>query len=551
MLVAVPLIGSAYILQFATDVLTFVTLACAWNLISGYTGYISFGQVSFFGIGAYATALLVLRTAMPWYLAVAAAAAVGGVAGLALGALMLRLRGILFALGMFGLARILTVIASNWGFAGGAVGLTLPAQLTPVGVYGGMAAAAVAAFAVNVFFSRSGFGLDAMSVRDDEDAAVAMGVPTTRVKIVAFVLSAIFPAAAGGLVAWSRSFMDPVSAFDPGIDLRVVVFTLFGGIGTLWGPLLGSLVLMIVAEQLWAHLPELELALFGALVIVVVLALPGGLVGLANRFGWLGRRPILAPPAFPDVKEPATPALPEGTEPVLDVQDVTVRFGGVVALDRVSFRVASGETVSIIGANGAGKTTLFNVITGFVTPSQGAVMYYGARISGLSAFELARRGIARTFQIPRLMESMSVWENVVLPSRHGRQWRDPVRHAAWALAAVRLESIWLEPAQNLTPGQRRRLEFARVLALQPTVVLLDEVMAGMTHDEQDEIRDVIRRLKGLGVAGVAAVEHVVSAIRDLSDRMIVLDFGKKIAEGAPEAVLREPVVVRAYLGDVQ
>lgn len=550
-LVAVPFAGSAYVLQLGTDILTFVTLACSWNLISGYVGYISFGQVSFFGIGAYVTALLVRHTTIPWYLAVVLAGFAGGLAGLGIGAAMLRLKGIMFALGMFGLARILAVIASNWSFAGGAVGLTLPAQLTPVAVYAEMAVTALCAFAVNAFFSRSGFGLDAMSIRDDEDAAAALGVPTTRIKITAFILSAVFPAIVGGLVAWNRSFIDPVSAFDSGIDLRTIVFTLFGGIGTLWGPFLGTLALMLVSEQLWAHLPELQLALFGALIIVVVLAMPGGLVGLANRFGWLSPRAILAPPVFPDVEPPPAPMPPASREPVLEVKDLTVRFGGVVALDRVSFSVRHGETLSIIGANGAGKTTLFNAITGFVTPSSGTIAFYGTPITRLAPLELARRGIARTFQIPRLMESMSVWENVLLASRHGKQSRNAVRHAAWALRTTGLESMWLEPAEKLTPGQRRRLELARALALQPTVVLLDEVMAGMTRQEQEEVRQVIRELKSLGVAAVAGIEHVVSAIKDLSDHMVVLDFGRKIADGTPEAVLRDPVVVQAYLGEPQ
>lgn len=534
-----------------TDILTFVILACSWNLISGYTGYVSFGQVSFFGIGAYATALLVGHTTIPWYLAVVLSGLIGGLAGFAIGSVMLRLKGILFALAMFGLARILTVVAANWSLAGGAVGLTLPAQLTPVAVYAEMAAAALCAFAINAYFSHSGFGLDAMSVRDDEDAAAALGVPTTRVKVTAFVLSAIFPAIAGGLVAWNRSFIDPISAFDPGIDLRTVVFTLFGGIGTLWGPFLGTVVLVLVSEELWAHLPELQLALFGALIIVVVLAMPGGLVGLANRFGWLSRRATLAPHVFPHVETVEIAKTPAGSEPVLDVTDLTVRFGGVVALDRVSFSVRSGEMVSIIGANGAGKTTLFNAITGFVTPSGGTIAFYGAPVAGLAPLQLARRGIARTFQIPRLMESMTVWENVVLASRHGKQSHHAVEQAAWALRIAGLDTMWLAPAERLSPGQRRRLELARALALQPTVVLLDEVMAGMTRQEQEEVRDVIRELKNFGVAAVAGVEHVVSAIKDLSDHMIVLDFGKKIADGAPEAVLRDPLVVHAYLGEPQ
>jgi branched-chain amino acid transport system permease protein len=549
---AAPLFTSGYLLQLATDVLTSIALAYSWNLISGYTGYLSFGQVAFFGIGAYATAVLVVHTPIPWYVAIVLAALLSVICAAVLGTVMLRLRGIMFALGMLGLARILGVLAQNIPFIGGAVGLTLPAQLTPIPVYLAMAAATLVGFGLNLFFSRSQWGLAAMGVRDDEGAAAALGVPTVRVKVVSFVLSALVPAAVGGIVAWNRSFLDPPSAFDPTLDLQVVVFTLFGGIGTLWGPALGGLVLMLVGEELWAYVPDLQLALYGLLVIAVVLTFPGGIVGVANRFGWLRRRPILAPAAFPAAERPAASTrTAAGSDAVLEVRDLTVRFGGVVALDRISLTVRRGETVSIIGANGAGKTTLFNAITGFVPPTEGAVLFEGTTLAPISAFERARSGIARTFQIPRLMDSMTVWENVLLAAGNGRRAAHAVDQAAWALATVGLEAMWLEPAESLTPGRQRRLELARALALDPTLILLDEVMAGMTRDEQEEIRAVLRRLKEFGIAAVAGVEHVIAAIADLSDRMIVLDQGRKIAEGPPEAVLRDPAVIHSYLGELQ
>lgn len=545
-----PVLSTAYILQLATDILEFAALAYSWNLISGCTGYLSFGQVSFFGIGAYATSVLVIHAPVPWYVAAPVASVIAAVAAGTLGTVMLRLRGIMFALGMLGLARILGVLAQNWTFIGGAVGLTLPAELTPVGVYVAMWLAALVAFGLNAFVLNSRWGLAAMGVRDDEGAAAALGVPTTRIKVVIFIMSALAPAAVGGLVAWNRSFLDPTSAFDPSLDLEVIVFALFGGIGTLWGPAIGTVVLMLVSEELWAYLPNLQLALYGLLVIVVVLAFPGGAVGLANRFGWLIRRPVLAPARFPTVVRPAArPVSDRG--PVLEVRDLTVRFGGVVALNHISLRVAHGETVTIIGANGAGKTTLFNAITGFVPPSEGSVLYQGRSLLDVPSFRRARQGIARTFQIPRLMESLTVWENALLASSNGRRADRATEQAAWALETVGLDHLWLDPAAKLTPGQRRRLELARALALDPTLILLDEVMAGMTRAEHEEIRAVLRRLREFGIAAVAGVEHVISAIADLSDRMIVLDRGGLIAEGTPETVLRDPVVIQSYLGAAQ
>ena len=542
------MISHGYLLQFGTDILEAVTLAYGWNLISGFTGYLSFGQVSFFGLGAYATALLVMQAHIPWYFAAGLGGIVGALVALVLGPIMLRLRGILFALGMLGLARILAVLFNNWRFAGGSIGLSLPAELTPVAVYVGMGLLALLGFGLSAFFVRSGFGLDVMSLNEDEEAAAAVGVPTTRVKVIAFMLSALLPAIAGGLVAWNRSYIDPTSAFDPTIDLQTVVAVMFGGIGTLWGPFLGSVVLMVAGEEFLVHFPNLELALYGIVVIATVLAFPGGLVGLADRFGWL-RRPIILVPKTSAAAAPPSRAASRDTTAVLEVRDLTVRFGGLTALTRVSLSVRRGETLCIIGANGAGKTTLFNAVAGSIRPTSGEILYFGKPVTHVPTYRRAQRGMARSFQIPRLLPSLSVWENVVLASRHGRQSARAVEHAAWVLETMGLAAMWRDPASRLTPGYQRQLEFARVLALDPELVLLDEVMAGMTRDEQEAVRGVLRRLPEFGIAAVACVEHVIAAIADLCDTMVVLDFGRKIAEGTPATVLKDPAVVRAYLGE--
>ncbi|HZU17454.1 MAG TPA: branched-chain amino acid ABC transporter ATP-binding protein/permease [Candidatus Dormibacteraeota bacterium] len=545
------LLTSGYLLQLATDIFTFMAMAYGWNLISGMTGYVSFGQIAFYGLGGYGTALLILHAHLPWYVAALAAGAVAALIALVLGGVMLRLRGIFFALGMFGLVQILSILFSQWSFAGGGQGLILPGQLTARAVYAETVAVAILAFLLNLYYSRSALGLKAMAIRDDEEAAAAMGVHTTRVKIVTFVLSAIPPAVVAGLVAWNRSYLDPPSMFDPSVDFQAILFSLLGGMGTLWGPALGTVILELVGEQIWAQFPEFQLGLFGLLVVLIVVFFPGGIVSVLRRAGWLRRPVIMAPSTLPEGSPPAPTEEVGRDGPVLEVRGLSVRFGGVTALRDLDLEVRRGETISIIGANGAGKTTLFNAITGFVRPTQGEVRFRGRPIKGWSPTRLARAGIGRTFQIPRPMESMTVWENVLLAALNGRRRHAAVDQAAWVIRALGMEAIWLEPVVNLPPGHRRQVELARALALQPDVILLDEVMAGMNREEQERIRDAIRKLHEYGVSAVAGVEHVVAAIADLCDRIVVLDFGQKIAEGEPQRVLKDPAVIGAYLGEVQ
>jgi branched-chain amino acid transport system permease protein len=552
--ISIPTAGSAYTVQLATDVLIFTALAYGWNLISGFTGYLSFGQVSFYGVGAYTTGILVVHAHVLWYLAVCVGGLLAVVLAAVLGPIMLRVRGILFALSMLGLGRILMVAASDWNYAGGGNGMTLPAVLTPTAVYVGALLLALVGLGLNSWFARSGFGLDVMGIREDESAAAAVGVPTTRVKVIAFVLSAVLAGLAGGLVAWNRSYIDPPSMFDPTIDLQTVVFVLFGGLGTVWGPFIGTLILFLVGQQLLVSFPNLELALFGLLVIIIVRELPGGLVSLARRWGWLQRPIVLAPHQLPLGEPPQPRSAPQAAigshaAPVLELEGLSVRFGGLMAVNGVTFSIAPGEKIAIIGANGAGKTTLFNAITGFVHLNGGDIRLNGRSIARLSSYRRAQLGMARTFQIPRLMKPMTVWENVLAAARHGGQGHRAVSHAAWVVRTVGLAEMWLAPIAQLSPGHQRLLEFARVLALNPDLVLLDEVMAGMTKEEQEAVRTVIRRLHSFGVSAVVMVEHVIAAIADLVDRMIVLDFGRKIAEDVPAHVLRDPTVVRAYLGE--
>jgi branched-chain amino acid transport system permease protein len=291
-----PIFASDYLVSFFFTTFIFVSMSYGWNLISGYTAYVSFGQVSFFGVGAYALALLVFRLSWPWPIAVLAGAVAAAALAIPLGWAMLRLRGPYFALGMLGFMQVLATVASAWsGFTGGGEGIYLPPTASLRPLYYGSAALVIVAIAVTAWVERSAFGLRLVAIREDEVAAEAMGVDTTRAKLAAFVLASVFPALAGGLYAWRLSYIDPSSAFPSAYEVQAILMTIFGGAGTVWGPLVGGVLLTAVGEILWAKFAELHLFLFGSLIVVVLLFMPEGLLPRLRRRRLRKQGPAVAP----------------------------------------------------------------------------------------------------------------------------------------------------------------------------------------------------------------------------------------------------------------
>ncbi|HWK43509.1 MAG TPA: branched-chain amino acid ABC transporter ATP-binding protein/permease [Stellaceae bacterium] len=542
--------GTGYQAQTLFQMVMMVLLAVGWNVISGFTGYVSFGQVAFFGFGAFAAAVAILNLDVPWYVAMGIAGAAAALVALPLGLIMLRLSGIFFALGMFGLARIFQLTASSIDITGGPMGTTVPGaespNLTAIVAIGITAVAVAITYAV----SRSRLGLTLMATRDDPVAAQAAGVDIWKAKVIAFCISAAFAAVAGALYVWNVGYLDPSSAFAGTIELQSVLMVLAGGIGTVWGPVIGGVLVSLLSTFLWASFPMEQQIVLGVLTMAIAVFAPTGLMGALRQRGWIRRAPIWGPPLAASASPVTTTAVPRdaGGAPVLTCRKLSVRFGGVKAVTEVDLDVRAGEMLAIIGPNGAGKSSLFNLMSNFHRPTGGQVLLDGQPILGIAPFRLARCGIARTFQTSRLFRSMSVWETVlvaaasVAPDRH-----EAVRATTEILDRIGLLDRWDDPPDLLPPGRQRLLEIGRALALKPRVLLLDEAMAGMTLQEIERVHDALRAAIARGTA-VVAIEHVLPAIAPLAARVQVLDFGRTIAEGIPREVLRDPIVVEAYMG---
>lgn len=539
--------ANAYIVQVLFSTALAVTLAVGWNLIGGMAGYVSFGQVAFFGLGAYTAALAMLNWALPWPLAILFAALIAALLAWPLGRIMLRLSGIFFALGMFGLARVLQIIVNALAITGGPMGTAIPTAEGPAATAMAMVALAAGAIALTMAISRARFGLRLAALRDDAIAAAAAGVDTGRVKVAAFCLSAGLAAAAGALYARNVGYIDPASGFAGTIELQTVLMVLAGGIGTVWGPVLGGVVISLLSTALWARFPTEQQIILGALTLLLAVAMPGGLASLPPLSRWLRRprlgafAPVAAPPPAP------VAAASDGAGAVLACRALGKRFGGVVAVTGVDLAVAPGEILAVIGPNGAGKSTLFDMISAFSAPSSGEIRFRG-ELCAMPPHLLARAGLARTFQTSRLFPHLTVFETVLLAacSRH-RRWRDAVSAASALLVAIGLAEDAEQFPDALPPGRQRLLEIARALALAPAVLLLDEAMAGMTAAEIARVQAVLRAAAQRGTA-IVAIEHVLPAIATLASRAQVLDNGETIAEGLPAAVLSDPVVIAAYLG---
>ncbi|UWU81066.1 branched-chain amino acid ABC transporter ATP-binding protein/permease [Bradyrhizobium huanghuaihaiense] len=390
-------------------------------------------------------------------------------------------------------------------------------------------------FLVGWLLGRSRYGLALRAIGADETAASHSGIDATRIKLGVFILSATFMAMTGAVMAPRWTYIDPAIAFNPTISFQVVIMALLGGAGSLFGPVLGVVPLVLLFEVLTATLPNHFSIVLGIIFILIVMVLPNGVIGLFGAGRW--RVPAGHPAAVSVRKTDAT---------LLAVDGVSKSFSGLRAVEDVSFTVAPGEIIGIIGPNGSGKTTLLNTLSGALRPSSGTIRFSGTVLNGLRAHQIARLGLARTFQLVRVMPDLTVAENVAAARLFSTSSGSDATGRE-LLDLVGLGTMHEAPAGELTYIDQKRLELARALALQPRLVLLDEWLAGLNPSELETGIALIAKLRERGLT-IIMVEHVMDAIRALCGHCIVMNAGSVIARGTPDDVLADPKVVAAYLG---
>ena len=554
-----------YWLQMLIWVMFFAYLGAAWNLIGGFAGQYSIGHAGLLGIGAYTSSLLYVHAGIsPWLGLLAGGALAAGVGGV-IGYPCFRLRGAFFSLVTIAFAEMLRVgteltdslfglpINGVRGFLLPVVG-SRPADFQFAGkrgYYYVMLGLLVVILAVGWLVKRSRLGYYLAAIRDDEDAAAALGVRPARAKLLAMILSSFFTAIGGTFYAQLIGFITPTRTMSLDFSVQMVVMPVLGGIGTVLGPLWGALVLVPIAEvtrALWGgSLQGVHLIIYGALLMLVILKWPQGIDPWLR--GLVARRrevPAAAQPVLPD--GPLGSALRHGGEALLRVEGLSRRFGGAVGVRDLSFQVAPGEVVGIIGANGAGKTTVFNLIAGALAPDAGDVWFAGRRLGRETSDARNRLGIARTFQIVRPFIGLTALENVVVAALpRAASVAEARREAQRWLAFAGLTHRAGVVASGLSTGERKRLELARALATRPRLLLLDEVTGGV---DQRSLPGLVRLMQGIRAEGLTllVIEHNLRVVTALADRLVVLQLGEKIREGPPREVVSDPAVVDVYVG---
>jgi branched-chain amino acid transport system permease protein len=546
-----------YTLHILVQTTTFAIAVFGLTVVLGLCGQINLGQAAFFGLGAYAVGLGTAALHLNFWVALVLGIGIAAVAGALLGMTTLKLGGHYLAMVTISFQQIMTLVMVNWiqvtRGPDGVSGIERPALFQSSQAFLGLCVFAMALVGYFVWrLPHTRLGRAMRAVRDNELAASVAGINVYKVKVAAFALSAILGSIGGSLFASGFSYVSP-DQFSFAESIVFITMTLLGGVASPVGALIGTALLIALPESLrfMKSVPGLYLAIYGLAIILIIRYMPDGIWGFVQD----RVRRLMPPQPFRGAPQELV-LVPHGEKaapgPALHVEELAKHFGGVKAVDGVSFTVRRGTTHALIGPNGSGKTTTLNVLSGLYTATAGRVTLGGLDVTKLPAHARTMAGLGRTFQNIRLFRSMSALENVIIGAEqggHGKEFDHEalVERARSALAFVGLEERAHEIVTGFSYGHQRLIEIARALAGEPSLLLLDEPAAGLNSSEKLDLRDLLQRIAEKGLT-ILIIDHDMTLVTEVADQITVLNFGRCIADGGVAAVLRQPEVITAYLG---
>ena len=585
-----------YVHSIAAKVCIYVILVAGLDLVVGYAGNVSVGHAGLFAVGAYTAAILMTQLSVPFPLAAAASILLTAVFGFLLGIPALRLRGPYLAMATIAFGLIIQTVVNEWvALTNGSQGIGSIPKLSLGGLsfegnnlfYLAYALMLISLLGVHRIV-KSYWGRAFEALKENIIAAECCGISRYRFRLAAFVLSAVLAGLAGALFVHIDKYIGPPT-FSLQLSILFLIMLIFGGTRSILGNIIGTLV-VVVLPDMFNNLVEYQWMIFGGLLLFTLYFMPGGIAGvlrgLAARFF---PSPRMATPTTDEGTPEETPerdarakrqlearavdpiAVPAADGPaasgdgdvLLEANDLTIAFGGLTAVNRLKLQIRRGEVHALIGPNGSGKSTTINLLSGIYRPTRGEIRFDGRLLNRTAPHDIARAGIARTFQNVALFGDMTVLENVLVGLHHTfrggllhillgtprarREEREARARAQALLDFVGIGHLAAGNARNLAYGQQRRLEIARALAVTPVLLMLDEPAAGLTSSEIAAMDELIAKLRARGLS-ILLIEHHMDLVMAVSDEITVLDLGQKIAEGRPEMIQQDERVINAYLG---